>query len=104
MKFGKVDNINDVNFSLPSEPSANIEVLNDAIIKANSAYTILSHIEAKEKNIDPNFEFNDYSSVYHLVVDKKVITSFVMKDDKIVSFSYHMIKNKDRPRTPMLLK
>lgn len=83
--------------------NVNVELLNDVIKKTNGKYKILSHSEVKGKNIDPNFEFDDYSSVYHLIVDKEIITSFILKDDKIVSFSYNMVKNKTKPRTPLLL-
>ena len=81
----------------------NVKFLREKIQSEDSNYLILSDKEAKKKEIDPNFQFDDYSKVYHLIIKRKVITSFVIKDNKIISFSYNIIKNKKSPRTPLLL-
>lgn len=66
-------------------------------------YEIFSEKEVKKQKIESNFLFDDYTKVYHLLINKKVITSFVVENGKILSFSYNLIKNKNQSRTPLLL-
>ncbi len=82
----------------------NTKFLKESIEKNNMEYKLFSDKEIRKQKIKSNFEFNDYDKVYHLVIKSKVITSFIIEKDKIISFSYNIIKNKRIPRTPLLLK
>lgn len=81
----------------------NIKFLKEKIQYDNMNYEVLSDKEVKKQKIETNFLFDDYTKVYHLLINKKVITSFVFEDGKILSFSYNLIKNKNQSRTPLLL-
>lgn len=50
-------------------------------------YKILCHEDNLSNNIviDFNLKVNDYSGVYYLVLNNKIITNFIVKDSKIVS-------------------
>ena len=72
-------------------------------------YKILSYKEAeKDSEININYHtrysiYKSYSRVYHLVADKEIWTSFIIEDDKIISFCYGIIKSENQPREPWLL-
>lgn len=81
----------------------NIKYLKKELKNSRNEYVVLSDSQTKEQLIDPNFVYEDYSHVYHLIIDRKVITSFIIDKNKIVSFSYNIIKNKDSKNTPLIL-
>lgn len=81
----------------------NVKFLRDKIQSENMNYKILSDEDVKKQKIESNFQFEDYTKVYHLITNNKIITSFVFDNDKILSFSYNIIKNKNLPKTPLLL-
>lgn len=67
-------------------------------------YRVLTHQQAFRNGIELNFTFSDYSKVYHVVTDNNdIITTIVFGSKKIISFSYNIIKNIDKPKTPFLL-
>lgn len=105
LKFIKLNNFSDgdkkeIIFMIIDE---NIKFLREKLQNENMSYEILTHEEVKKQKIDFNFQFEDYSKVYHLIKNNKIITSFIFDNDKIISFSYNVIKNKKQPKTPLLL-
>jgi translation elongation factor EF-Ts len=105
LKFIKSDNLDvenkkEIMFSIIDE---NIKFIRKKNQKKNSEYRIISHKEIKKEKIILNFQFDDYTKVYHLVSKREVLTSFIIDNNKIISFSYNIIKNKNSYKTPLLL-
>ncbi|WP_147376136.1 hypothetical protein [Ichthyenterobacterium magnum] len=80
----------------------NIIDIKQKIDKNELNYIILSNKEAIEKGITSNLIYNDYSKVYYVIVENKIITPIIIKNDKIVSFFYGLTKKENESR-PMLL-
>ena len=80
----------------------NIKFIKKDLQKWNFKYQLLTDKELKKQNI--NFRFKtDYKKVYHLVLDNKVITTFVIDNGKIISFFSNIVKKRNQIRTPFLL-
>lgn len=81
----------------------NIKILKKQISECES-YKILTHKQLLKNKLKLNFTYNDYSRVYHLIDNNNsVITTFIFGSKGIISFSYNIIKNKNKHRTPLLL-
>lgn len=72
----------------------------------NNDYKTLDHKTfLKNKNFETlkfSHEYKD-SNTYHLLSNDSLITSFIVKNKKIISFSYNIIKTKNQIRTPLIL-
>ena len=80
-----------------------IKYLRKELANHNLHYEILSDQQTKKNNIDPNFKYHDSAKVYHVLVNNKVMTSFVIEEDKIALYSYNLSKSRSKPNTPHLL-
>lgn len=72
----------------------------------NHDYETLDHKTfLKNKKFETIKFSNEYknSNTYHLLSNDSLITSFIVKDKKIISFSYNIIKTKNQVRTPLIL-
>jgi len=67
--------------------SSYIKEIKDEIQNNEGNYKILCHTSNGDNNIILDFKLkvNDYSGVYYLVLNDKVITNLIVKDSKIVS-------------------
>lgn len=69
-----------------------------------SDYKIFSNKELSDNSIDVNFVYKrNNDKVFHLVKNNDVITSFVLRKNRIISFSYNIRKNVNSPKTPLIL-
>lgn len=80
-----------------------LEFLKNELSKGDYNYELLSHQGVINKNINTKFEYIDYSKVYHVVINNKIITSVIIDNKKVISFFYNLVKNKNSTRTPMIL-
>jgi hypothetical protein len=81
----------------------NIKLLRKDLNKQKS-YNVLTHKQSLKDKIKFNFIYSDYSKVYYVIGDNNnIITAIIIDSNKIISFSYNIIKNRDKPRTPFLL-
>jgi hypothetical protein len=81
----------------------NIKMLKKEI-NEHKPYEILTHKQALKKKLKLNFTYNNYSKVYHVIDNEEnVITTFILSSKKIISFSYNIVKHRDKPKTPLLL-
>jgi len=81
----------------------NIKDLYEKLKKNGFEYQIASHQEIKNLKISINFKYDDLSKVYHLISKGEIITSFIVEDGRIISFSYNLIKNRNHHITPFIL-
>lgn len=76
--------------------------ISDSIIKADNIYDVIPYNEISSYSIESDIVYHNYSKVYLLVINKKVITPIIIEDDKIISFFYALRKHKDKS-SPVLL-
>lgn len=96
---------------LTEEQEKNIEPLikeNVRLIKkelnGTSDYEVFSDKELSNNSIDANFIYEKNNDrVFHLVKNNHVITSFILRENKLISFCYNIRKNVNRPKTPLIL-
>lgn len=91
-------------FFLSTYIKAEIKSLKTKIIESDSNYKVYAHNELIENHIKFNYKYKKLSKVYHLVDNNmEVITSFVIENNKIKSFTYGIVKTKTQPYGPWLL-
>jgi hypothetical protein len=64
-------------------------LLKDEIMKSDEKFQIISHENNKGNDMIKKFNLktDDYSGVYYLIIDGKVITPIIVKEGRIVSYS-----------------
>ena len=70
-------------------------------------YKIISHEELLNANNFNKIKFSeDYkiSNAFHLISNDTLITSFVIKNKKIISLTTNLVKTKEQIRTPLTFK
>ncbi|TYP98807.1 hypothetical protein C7447_102122 [Tenacibaculum adriaticum] len=80
--------------------------LRTQLSKNNNDYEIINHEKLLKTNNFKVLKFsNEYKKLntYHLISRDSIITSFIIRDRKIISFSYNIIKNIDQVKTPLIL-
>lgn len=81
----------------------NIKLLRQNLSK-NDSIKIFTHNELIKNQVNFSFNYKDYSKVYYVIGDNKnVITTIIVDSRKVISFSYNIIKNINKPKTPLLL-
>jgi hypothetical protein len=67
-------------------------------------YLIVSNNEFVKKNINFIYNLQDSQKVYHLVLNDNAVTTFILKDKKIISFFYNIVKGNTNRRTPFIIE
>ena len=66
-------------------------------------YVVVSNEDIKSFNINFIYKIQDLEKVYHLVTNDKVITTFIIRKGKIISFFHNIVKGNSKNRTPLML-
>ena len=70
----------------------------------NLDYNIISKQDIDESMSEINIGYKNYSNVYHLICQDKILTSFVIKEEKIISFFYYdIVKTENSTKKPFIL-
>jgi hypothetical protein len=73
-------------------------------LSKNDSIKIFTHNELIKNQVNFSFNYKYYSKVYYIIGDNKnVITTIIVDSRKVISFSYNIIKNINKPKTPLLL-
>jgi hypothetical protein len=81
----------------------NIKLLRKNLSK-NDSIKIFTHNELIKNQVNFSFNYKYYSKVYYIIGDNKnVITTIIVDSRKVIAFSYNIIKNINKPKTPLLL-
>ena len=79
----------------------NIKFLRKELI--NNKYVVVSNDNLKDLDINFIYKIQNLEKVYHLVSNDKVVTTFIIKNGKIISFFYNIVKGNSKKRTPLML-
>ena len=82
----------------------NIDDIRKSLDDCGSEYKIVQHYKLEKKQLSEyRLEYNDYDKVYYVLCNQKIVTSIVIKDDKIVSFFTTLKKFENQNYKPWLL-
>lgn len=87
-----------------------LEVLNYEInnlnlyLNKNDNIRVLSHEEFSILQLDFNFSYSDFAKVFYILGEKnKVITTIILEEKKIISFTHNIRKEPNQLITPLIL-
>ena len=95
--------LNYLNYSKDIDTESLKEIIKELKTMISKDFVVLEHTALKKQNISIDFKFSDYRKVYHLVSNKKIVTTFVVDEGKIISFFYAIRKHKTDSLYPALL-
>ncbi|MFV0539750.1 MAG: hypothetical protein ACK5MZ_00740 [Aestuariibaculum sp.] len=70
-----------------------ISVLNETLYKNDNKFRILGYKELKHNSLTPNLKLDSLDDVYFLTSNNRILVPIIIKNKKIISFSYGMTKN-----------